>query len=274
MRELLDIKWGARSIAALYVSLFSGMVLALQYDPSHPYYSVSVIDTLVPFGTFWRSLHFYSSQIFFLLLVFHFLAMYLKNPPSISLLSWSRMVFAMLVVVLLLFSGYILRADATGSSAGHIAENIILSIPVLGHTLNAFLFDISADGMRRVYADHLIGLGLVFVILTWSHIRRYVVGWRQFPWLILGLAVWAALIPAPMDAARLGVFHITGPWFFVGLQEMLRHIPPLPAGVIWPALLMVLLLLLRPGARYRRLAAILALIWLAAYLLLTIIGWR
>ncbi|VAW42196.1 hypothetical protein MNBD_DELTA03-1370 [hydrothermal vent metagenome] len=272
--RFLDIKWGARSIAALYVSLFSGLVLALQYDASHPYYSVSVIDTLVPFGTFWRSLHFYSSQLFLLLLVLHFLAMFLKNPPSASLLNWPRLVFAMLVVVLLLFSGYILRADATGSSAGRIAENIILSIPILGHSLNAFLFDISADGMRRVYANHLIGLGLVFMVLTWPHIRRYVVGWRQFPWLILGLAVWAALIPAPMDAAKLGVFHITGPWFFVGMQEMLRHIPPLLAGVIWPALLVVLLLLLRPGARYRRPAAILTLIWLTAYLVLTIIGWR
>ena len=129
MNLLLDIKWGARSMVALYLSLLSGVVVALQYDPAHAYYSVSIIDTLIPFGGFWRSLHFYSSQLFFFLMVMHFMAVVVKKTPQSYIVDWYRLIFSMAVVLLLLFTGYILRFDATGSSAGRIAENILLSVP-------------------------------------------------------------------------------------------------------------------------------------------------
>ena len=272
MNLLLDIKWGARSMAALYLSLFSGIVVALQYDAGHSYYSVSIIDTLVPFGGFWRSLHFYASQLFFLLLVMHFTAVLLKKSPPSLAVDWYRLIFSMAVVVLLLFTGYILRYDATGSSAGRIAENILLSVPYVGRSLDSLFFYIGADGLKRVYANHLVGLGLLWLALVWTHLRRYMVGWRQFPWLLVALITWSAIIPAPLEPDKLGVFHINGPWFFIGLQELLRHIPPLWAGIVWPASFLCCLLFLEPGNAWRRRAGLLGLAWLAIYGLLTIVG--
>ncbi len=267
--NLLEIKWGARSMVALYLSLLSGLVLALQYDPAHPYYSTSVIETLIPFGDFWRSLHFYSSQVFFLLLIMHFTVVVWRQP--IPFQGWVKLVFALGVALLLLFTGYILRADATGASAGRIAENILLSIPYIGGVCDSLFFNIAAEGVKRVYANHLVGLGLLWLVLVWPHIRRYPVGWRQFPWLIMALLVWSTLIFAPMEPARLGVFHITGPWFFVGLQELLRYVPPFWAGIVWPSLFMIALVLLAPGS-WRRRGVGFVIVWLVAYLVLTVLG--
>lgn len=271
-RFLLENRWGASSMVALYLSLLSGVVVALQYDPAHAYYSASSLDILAPFGAFWRSLHFYSSQLFFLLAAVHLLAIIVdRSFLSLTFKRWLPLVLSMVAALLWLFTGYILRGDATGSSAGIIAENILLSFPVLGRLLDSLLFALIDEGMKRVYANHLIGLGLLWLVLAWDHVRRYRVSWRQHPALVLSLVGFSALVAAPMEPEHLGVFHINGPWFFVGLQELLRYIQPFWAGIVWPLALVASLVLL-----HRQESALKArnfcLGWLAAYALLSLIG--
>lgn len=269
---LHDVRWGAMSMVALYLSLFSGVVVALQYDPATPYYSASSLDILAPFGAFWRSLHFYASQVFFLLAVVHLLAVIAdRGHATLSFKRWLPLVLSMVAGLLLLFTGYILRGDATGSSAGVIAENILLSFPVLGRFLDSLLLSLNDEGMKRVYANHLIGLGLLWVFLAWDHIRRYRVSWRQHPVLVLCLVGGAALVAAPMEPEHIGVFHIDGPWFFIGLQELLRYVQPFWAGIVWPSLLLAALILLRQEAMAAK-ARRLCLGWLLLYAALTAIG--
>jgi len=259
-------------MVSLYLSLFSGVMLSLQYDPATPYYSASSLDILAPFGLFWRSLHFYASQLFFVLLVVHTVAVLVERSYlSLSFKRWLALVLSLVVALLLLFTGYILRGDSTGSSAGMIAENILLSIPLLGQLLDSLLFSLSDEGVKRVYANHLIGLGLLWVVLVWDHLRRYRVSWRQHPLLILSLIGGAALVSAPMEPEHLGAFHIGGPWFFVGLQELLRYIPPLWAGVVWPLSFIVALVFV-----HQQEMAVKSLrycgCWLVLYVVLTLIG--
>lgn len=272
MKFLVEGRWGARSMVALYLSLFSGVVVSLQYDPAHPYYSASSLDILTPFGGFWRSLHFYASQVFFLLLVLHVLAIIVERSyESMAFKRWLLLVLSMAVALLLLFTGYILRGDSTGSSAGLIAENILLSIPLLGGLLDSLLFSIIEEGMKRVYTNHLIGLGLMWVLLSWDHLRRYRVSWRQHPALVLTVIGFSALVAAPLEPEHLGVFHLNGPWFFVGLQELLRYVHPVLAGIVWPAMLIAGLVLIHKQAVEVK-ARLFCLGWLACYALLSFIG--
>jgi ubiquinol-cytochrome c reductase cytochrome b subunit len=259
-------------MVALYLSLISGVVVSLQYDPAHPYYSASSLDILAPFGAFWRSLHFYASQLFFLLLVVHVLAVIVgRSYVSMPFKRWLPLVLSLVVALLLLFTGYILRGDSTGSSAGMIAENILLSVPLFGRLLDSLLFSLIDEGMKRVYANHLIGLGLLWVVLSWDHLRRYRVSWRQHPGLVLAMIGFSALVAAPMEPEHLGVFHINGPWFFVGLQELLRYMPPFLAGIAWPSTFVVGLVLVYQQERAVR-ARLFCLGWLALYAILSFIG--
>jgi len=267
-KNMADIKWGEWSLIALFLSVLSGLLVAFQYDPANPLYSASSLDVLVPFGDSFRALHFYSSQLFFLLSIVHLWAV-LDRTDSYSRRQWIRLTATIPIALLLLFTGYILRADSTGSSAGLIAENIIVSIPVIGRTLNDLLFSITDNGMKRVYINHVIGFELIWGVLAWEHLRRYRTSFKQHPLLTATILLFCLLPPAPFEAEKLGIFHINGPWFFLGLQELLRFFPPLLAGVLFPGALLLALLFMQKGVQYHTHIRAFIFAWLTVYALLT-----
>ena len=270
---LSRIKWGAWSLVCLYISLASGVLVALQYDPAAPYYSTAGMDLLVPFGAYFRSLHFYSSQLFFLLAIIHLLVVF-PVTDSYTTMQWVRLIAALPVILLLLFTGYVLRADTTGASAGAIAEAILTAIPMVGRLLNDTFFAIADHGMQRVYVAHVITFDLLWLMLAWEHLRRYRIRLADHlpaAGLVLLLSV---LIAAPIDPEKLGITYITGPWFFLGLQELLRYLPPLAAGVLFPAVFLLALLLARRQYRFFRAMAAFIAVWLLLYLILSVAALR
>ncbi len=266
--KISGIKWGEWSLIALFISVLSGLLVAFQYDPATPLYSAGSLDLLVPFGDSFRALHFYSSQLFFLLSLIHFWAI-LDREATYSQSQWLRLTATLPIALLILFTGYVLRGDSTGSSAGLIAENIITAIPLIGNALNKLLFSISDDGMKRVYINHVIGLEIGWGLLAWDHLRRYRTSFRAHP-LLTGIILLCCLLPAaPFEPERLGVFHIQGPWFFLGLQELLRYLPPLLAGVLFPSTLLIALFALQPSHRFSPSLRTFIVLWLGLYVLLT-----
>lgn len=250
---LLTFRWGGHSLAALYVSIVSGVVLAWQFDLAEPYYSSGTLELVAPFGSFWRSCHFYSSQAFFILLLLHFLVVLINRArlaragdepgPKQAFApaeNWGRLYLTLPISLLLLFTGYVLRADATGEAAGLIGENITLSLPLVGRYLNALLFNIARTGMRVVYANHLIGLVVVGGGLAWLHLRRYRIRIGDYGGLVVILLAFSLVVTAPFEPFRVGTFNIAGPWFFIGVQELLRYLQPLWGGVVFPLLAFVL----------------------------------
>jgi len=283
MRWFIEQKWGAKSLVALYLSVLSGIVLSFQYDMGTPFYSTGILELVTPFGSFWRSLHFYSSQVFFLLLLIHLLAVlvdrYHFNQASESpekawgvREQWFNLVCSVPVAVLLLFTGYILRADATGRFAGVIAENILISVPLIGSWLNSFVFNVTSGSMKVVYANHLVGLGILWGYLAWQHLRKYRVSWLNNGGVVAGIFALSLLAAAPIESFSPGKFYVSGPWFFVGLQEMLRTIQPLWAGVVFPISGVVFLYLIVKGGRKSTLYLTGGILWIAIYSAFSLIG--
>ncbi|MEN8140240.1 MAG: cytochrome b N-terminal domain-containing protein [Thermodesulfobacteriota bacterium] len=269
------VPWGEVCLVSLYLSVLSGIVVALQYDFGTPFYSSSSMDLLLPFGSFWRSLHFYTSQFFFITLLVHFAAILADGRVArLALGKWLLLVGSLPVALLLLFTGYVLRGDATGHSAGLIAENILLAIPGLGEALNRLLFSIADDGLKRVYANHLVGLGILWGGLSWDHVRKYRAHVSRHGLLIVASLLMAFIFFAPLEPEQLGVFHTPGPWFFLGLQEILRYIQPFWAGVVFPLLFIFALAGLHPvmSPRSRRFCQAAASLWLLLYLILTLLA--
>lgn len=272
LRKATELKWGTWSLISLYVSLASGIVVGLQYEYATPFFSTTSIDLIVPFGHFFRSLHFYSSQFFFFLTCFHLVAVYSKSQ-SYSSFEWMKLVSITPVILLLLFTGYILRGDSTGASAGAIAENIVEAIPVIGNSLNNLLFSISQSGFRKVYLHHIITLDIALLMLGWHHFRTYRIKVRNQCIPILLMILFSITIAAPLEPDQLGITYISGPWFFLGLQELLRYFPPLIAGVIVPATFITLLLYAQPGKQHYTVSLKIIGSYLLFYTVLSAIAW-
>lgn len=268
---LYNTHWGEWSLISLYISVLSGIVIGLQFQSATPLYSSTTLELLSPYGSYFRSLHFYSSQLFFLFSIIHLIAVF-KDTESYTTGKWIKYIISLPIGLLLLFTGYVLRGDTTGSSAGIIAENILLSIPLIGDTLNNLLFSITDHGMSRVYLNHVIGLDILWLFLLWNHLRRYRITLSSSPFITSAILLSCLFLTAPLEIAKPGVFHITGPWFFVGLQELLKFLPVLIAGVVLPGLMILALAYLRKENRYFLQILIFIIIWLAAYFILTLVG--
>ena len=272
--RLLSIRWGGHALVSLYLSILSGIVIGLQYSAHDPFYSTATIELIVPFGSFWRALHYYSSQAFFLLLLCHLVVIIWKNDTSFKRSAWIRLTASVPVGLLLLFTGYVLRGDATGEAAGAIAEHITLAMPLIGAPLNNMLFDISAGGMKKVFVNHLIGLMVLGGFCVWPHLRRYTAQWRNHIPLTLAILIMSVGLTTPMEPDRIGLLHIAGPWFFLGLQELLRYIPAFWAGVFVPATIIAALLLLPVKGKTRRRYLWFIVLWLVVYAGLTYISYK
>ncbi len=268
---LKELRWGDFSLLSLYISVLSGVVVGYQYDPAAPLYSVSTLDMLVPYGEYFRSLHFYSSQLFFLFCICHLIAIFEKTVDYSSK-RWIMLTATLPVALLILFTGYILRGDATGFSAGMIAEAILLDIPYVGKNINDLFFSISDNGMKRIYINHIIGFGILWGWLAWSHVKKYRVTFNRHVILSISIFTFSILVAAPFEPDHLGVVYIAGPWFFLGLQELLRYLPPILAGVVYPASFIVAIAFLQKKHRLFTPLLVFIIFWLFTYGILTILA--
>ena len=106
-------------------------------------------------------------------------------------------------------------------------------------------------------------------VAAWPHLRRYTARWRNHLLLVLATVLLSVAVAAPMEPNRFGLLFIAGPWFFLGLQELLRYWPPFVAGVLAPLLPLALLLWLPKSGRPRLLALLGVACWLLLYAALT-----
>ncbi|MCI5180787.1 MAG: hypothetical protein D3911_16005 [Candidatus Electrothrix sp. AW3_4] len=277
-QSLFAVRWGGHALFSLYISIVSGLIVGLQYNAAVPLYSTATIELIIPFGSFWRSLHYYSSQVFMFFLLAHLAIIFWQRDSSpahrFTRAAWLRLSASVPVALTLLFTGYILRGDATGEAAGAIAENIICSLPLLGGYLNKLLFDSNAVGVQKVYLNHLIGLMVMGGFCVWPHLRRYTISWRHHLFLLLLLILLAPILKTPLERDHFGLLHIDGPWFFIGLQELLRYIPVFWAGIFIPATFVGALLFLPPEGRSRRITLWFMGAWLVGYTVLSVIGFQ
>ena len=264
----MGITSGELSAAALLISIVSGFVVAYQFEPAAPFEATVAMEAALPWGWFWRGLHFWSSQAFFLLLVWHTFKKCFalaEEPPRRLRIHWSVITMTLGFGIFALFSGYVVRYDGTGQAAGTIAEHLMLSIPAAGKLVDRLLLGISNDGMNRLYAVHILMGVLCWGLGTWYHTRRVVMSQGAFLTALSALAAFSMLVHAPLDVLSSDMHLIKGPWFFLGIQEMLRGIEPFWAGIVFPAVPVAVAGLL-PWCRRRWLPAAVVTIWGACYM--------
>jgi quinol-cytochrome oxidoreductase complex cytochrome b subunit len=265
---------------AVFLTLVVGAtgVLEMFYfipTPEQAAVSVQTITYLVPFGGLIRSLHYWSGQLLLGVAGVHLLRVFFTGAYTGRRRFNNLLGMALLVgVVLLNFTGYMLRWDQGIQWALVVGTNLLKTIPVIGDAVYALTTgggELGAATVIRFYAWHVFGLLLPFVFVGIWHlfrvrrdggiavpppalrtnhdrISRHELVRRELLGALIAAAVLlllAVIRPAPLSAPIADVQAVTedalAPWFFLWMQELLRWGDPFVLGVLVPILLLAIL---------------------------------
>ncbi len=271
---------GGTAIFLCLVLVVTGALEMFYYvpTPAEAALSIQTLSYLVPFGGLIRNLHFWAAQLLVVVSAVHlarvvFTGAYAPPRRFNYLLGLALFVF----VLLLDFTGYILRWDTGIQWALVVGVNLVHSIPWAGETLHRMLVGGAQPGsatLLRFYAWHIFGLMLPALIATAWHafrlrrdggiavppprqrhtperISRFELVRREAAAVLFAsaaLLLLALLSPAPSAAPISDITALTGevraPWFFLWVQQMLQWGSPFFWGVLVPLLVLALLALL------------------------------
>ena len=260
---------GGITIFATLVTIVTGLALTFYYvpTPDGAHDSVVLLNDVVSFGAVARGLHYWGAQLMVIAATLHLARIVFTGgyrPPR----EFNWLVGLGLLVVTLLwdFSGYVLRWDDGAYWALLVGTNLFREIPVWGDTLYRALVgdvQIGAPALLRFYGWHVFGLTLVGVFGIVYHVWRLRVDggiarpvlkegearefisrdelfFREFITAALvaaGLVFVSLLVPIQIgSAASLSIdpADVRAPWIFLWVQQLLRVLPPLWAGIVLP----------------------------------------
>ncbi len=281
---------GAGGLAVFFslVLLITGLLEMYVYIPTPEQAAVSIatITTLVPFGNIVRNLHFWSAQFLVIAMTVHLLRVVITGayarPRRLNYLIG----LGLLVLILLLdFTGYVLRWDEGIRWALVVGANLLKTIPGIGEGIYRFVVGGSEPGpatLTRFYTWHVFGLTLgAAVLVVWHAFRIRRDGGIAVPppeqrkgqaritrsdllrrealaMAVAGilLLLFAVIVPAPIDQPISESGALSGdsraPWFFLWVQQLLKLGDPFLWGVLMPVLVILALALLPyllPNAR-------------------------
>jgi quinol-cytochrome oxidoreductase complex cytochrome b subunit len=178
------------------------------------------------------------------------------------------------LVILLDFTGYVLRWDTGIQWVLVVGTNLLKTIPWIGNFLYQAMIGGTTPGsatLVRFYSWHVFGLMLLAAILMIWHVfrvrrdggiavpppsqrvetrrisRRELVRREVVAMLLTGSSLLAlsALFPAPISAGIKEITTLSGdataPWFFLWVQQMLTWGDPFFWGVLVPVLILVVI---------------------------------
>lgn len=261
------------TVVSLLVSIFSGIVVSYHYFYTEPLLSVIKLETEIPFGRFFRNLHYFSSQIALISVFLHLLDSLIKGwYERKSGFAWFWLVMGFLILLFLVFTGYILRFDEVGKLAGSVAENLSLSLPLIGNFIRDLFFPISKGGLYRVYLAHIyLSFILALGIFVWHSSLKRFLSFRYSLYLYINLAL-PLFFYVPLEPEE-GKEIVTGPWFFLGVQKLLEYFSPLMV-ILYLSIpvigLFLFALKIEVFKVYRKVLGIILIAWLISYIFLSL----
>ncbi len=208
--------------------------------------NVEEITTLVPYGWFFRQLHFASGQLFVILMLIHTMDhFHRKRYRLYSVGQWQRLIFSLCLCFYALFTGFILKGDKEGLFAARIFMNIASGLPLAGNPLSRLFILPGKDIFFLPYLYHCFFLPLFILYLIRNHIRDWFPKQNFIYVGMLGMCLYAIFVkPFPDIPPEAFTASVKGPWFFLGLQALLKTVPATLAGIVFPALFMVCVVIL------------------------------
>ncbi len=268
---------GGAAVFLSFILLVTGLLEMYYYVPTPKGAAISVqtITNLVPFGSLIRNLHFWSAQFLVIVMSIHLLRVTLTGAYAAPRKFNHVLGVALLAFILLLdFTGYVLRWDEGIHWALVVGANMLKTVPFIGEGLYQFVIGGSEPGdstLIRFYAWHIFGLTLGAVILIVWHafrvrrdggiavppptqrkeherISRFDLVRREALAMTVAaviLILFSLLIPAPIKQP-ITAFNTMGgdsqaPWFFLWIQYLLKFGDPFVMGILIPIVVVFVL---------------------------------
>ena len=234
-------------MSALLICFASGIALVFQYQPAgNVFQNMEEITTLIPFGWLFRKVHYASGQLFVIFMLFHTVDHFLrKRYRNYSLKTWALLVIPLGLCFFELFTGFILKGDKEGIFAGQIFMNILRDVPLVGLPFSRLLIVPGNDFFLLPYIYHCLFLPALILYLIRQHIRPWFEDRKTFLGGVLFFLVYSIIVPQPMDIPpEADVQTIQSPWFFLGIQTLLKTLNPVLAGIVLPGIFFLCLLFL------------------------------
>lgn len=266
---------GGMAVFLSLVLLVTGLLEMFYYVPlpEKAATSIETIANFVPFGALVRNLHYWSAQLLVIVALIHlarvvFTGAYGAQRKFNFLLGLGLLVF----IILLDFTGYILRWDEGIRWALTAGTNLLKSIPWIGNALYIFVVGGREPGpaaLLRFYSWHIYVLAFVAgIVMIWhlfrvrrdggistapvleredsARITRTDLLKREVLGMFIGgisLLILATILPAPIAPPIRGNTILnadsSAPWFFLWVQQLLKLGDPFLLGVLLPLAVLV-----------------------------------
>ncbi len=221
--------FGDLATAAFIVAAASGVAVAIPYRPGDAYGSIATMLLVNPAAAFFRNLHYWSGQVCLLATLLHVWDhLRARTEGRVGRGVWLRLTLTLPLVVFLMLSGFMLRGDAEGRQALRIVTEATAQVPLVGSLLSAFLLGIG-DRLDVLYIQHAATATIIVWLFIIEHARRV---WSRMPAMVAVLVATGALSMLVSPGLHNGFDPVVkGPWYFLGLQEIL-HWTPWPIVVV------------------------------------------
>ena len=263
---------GRLTYGLLLVAALSGLALAPFWSAGRALESVETLTGATPWGFWLRGVHALSAWGFLLGTLAHLVeVLWRETDRRLETGVWWRSVALLPVAVLALLGGFLMRGDAEAQAALAVWREISAAIPFAGRLLAALLLGVPGSDLAPVALHHAGTFTLLAWLLTAEHGKTLVPDLRSTVLAALGSFAAAGLLPVSLGPAVApdGAL-LLGPWYLLGLQGALLHLP-VAAGWLLPLLLLGAVGLVRHAEGRLRTALLgFAAAWSAGYLAFTV----
>lgn len=270
--KLFGSTFGQIGISTFFIACLTGIILAIFYDVKEPYSSISSMLIANQPASFFRSLHYWSSQLFLIFTILHIWD-HLRKSSEKNVKSgvWVRVTISILAISFVMLSGFILKGDADSLQAKRILTTLLDSIPFIG---NLFSFSLMGDeeSFQLTYVHHIATATIFIWIIIVEHAKQL---WPKtkttlyflIPTILLSLL----FIPTLHDGINSAM---KGPWYFLGMQELFHYFAS-PEIVMWGVLIFVLVIGALPkfNSAIAKKIKIVLLVLSIIYLILSLVGY-
>ncbi len=220
--SFLAYPFGNISIASLVIIVISGILLAITYDVHNPLDSISYWLLADPASTLLRNIHYWAAQLFLVTTILHIVDhLQRSTEKGVKDGVWFRLTISLFFIFYVMISGFLLKGDADSAQAGRIIRSLFEQIPFIGSQIAYSLF--GKDGNYQIiYVHHIATATIIIIFILFEHTRQLYPKVSVFLYTTIAIFIISLFYSANLHDGKNPI--VKGPWYFLGLQEILHWV--------------------------------------------------